>query len=79
MLPNSQASTNAHPPSKDTLFLVLYNDLDSSIGRFHTFPNFGNYHEFSFPLNNETMPPRDIRVQVNCLLPSYFHFHPIKI
>jgi hypothetical protein len=57
MLPNSQASTDAHSPFKDTLFQVLFDELDSSIGRFHTFPNFGNYHEFSFPLNGGTMPP----------------------
>jgi hypothetical protein len=60
MIPNPQTSTNDHPP-KDSLFQVLYNDLDNSIDRFHTFPNFGNYHEFSFPLNDETMPPQEIR------------------
>jgi hypothetical protein len=64
---------------KDTMFLVLYNDLDNSIGRFHAFSNFGNYHKFSFPLNGETMPPQDTRGKVNFLLPSSLHFHPIKI
>jgi hypothetical protein len=58
---------------------MLYTDLDSSIGGFPTFSNFGNYHEFSFPVNGETMPPQDKRDQVNYLLPSYLHFHPIKI
>jgi hypothetical protein len=79
VLPNSQDSTSAHPPSKYALFPMLYNDLDSSIGIFHTFPNFGNHHKFSFPFNGETMPPHDIRGQVNRLLPSYFHFDLIKI
>jgi hypothetical protein len=57
MLPNSQESTNAHFPSKHSQLLVLYNELQSSTGRFHTFPNFGNYHEFSFSLNDGTIPP----------------------
>jgi hypothetical protein len=79
MLPISQESTDVHLPSYNALFLMLYTDLDSCIGRFYTFPNIRNYHEFSFPLNGETMPPRDIRGQVHYLLPSYLHFHPIKI
>jgi hypothetical protein len=57
MISNSQQSTDAHPLSKGAFFLVLYNDLDSSIGRFYTFLNFGNYHKFSFPINGENMPP----------------------
>jgi hypothetical protein len=44
---------------------VLYIEFDSSIGGFHTFPNYGNYHDFSFPLNGATMPPRERRNQVN--------------
>jgi hypothetical protein len=63
MIPNSQASIDALSPSKDTLFGMFYIEFDSSTSRFHTFPNFGNYHEFSFPLNGGTMPHRDIRVQ----------------
>ena len=61
MLPNSQSSTSSHRPSKDALFPILYTYLDNSIGRFHTFPNFGNYQKFSFHLNGETMPSRDRR------------------
>jgi hypothetical protein len=78
MLPKSQGSTNAQSPLKDTLFLVLFNDLDRSTGRFHTFPNFGNYNEFSFPLKGGTMIPQDIRVYVYFLLLSHLHFHPIE-
>jgi hypothetical protein len=79
VLPNSQESTYSHSPSKDAMFLVLYKELQSNTGRFHTFPNFENYHEISFSLNGGTMPHQDIRNHVNYLLPSYLDFHSIKI
>jgi hypothetical protein len=31
-------------------------------GRFHTFPNFGNYNEFSFPLNGGVVARVDSRL-----------------
>jgi hypothetical protein len=65
VLPNSQKSIDAHSPSNDAMFVVLYNEFDISTDRFHTFSNFGNYHKFSFPLNGGTMPPLDTRIQVN--------------
>jgi hypothetical protein len=58
---------------------MLYNQFDSSTGTFHTFPNFGKYHEFSFLLYGGTMHPQDKRAQVDCLIPSHFHFRWIKI
>jgi hypothetical protein len=61
------------------MFSMLYTDLNISIGGFHTFPNFGNYHKFSFHLNGATMPPQDIRDQVNYVSPSYLHFCAFKI
>jgi hypothetical protein len=79
LLSNSQESINAHRPSKYTMFPMLYIVLDNSIRRFHTFPNSENYHKFAFPVNSETIPPYDIRNEVNCLLLSYLHFHPIII
>jgi len=62
MLPNSQARNNSHPPSKESMFPVLYNELDNSIGRVHTFPNFLNYYEFSFSLKGGNVTPQDIIV-----------------
>jgi hypothetical protein len=57
MLPNYYESTDVHPHSKDTMSPILYNDMDYSIHRFHTFANFRNYHKFSSPLNGETTSP----------------------
>jgi hypothetical protein len=61
MLQNSLTSTDVHSSCKTTLFAVLYNEFDNSTGRFHTFLNFGKYHEFSFLLNDRTMPPQGRR------------------
>jgi hypothetical protein len=70
---------HAHSPSMAAPFCSALQSVHSSTSRFHTFPNFGKYHKFSFLLYGATMPPRERRDQVNCLLPCYFHFHWIKI
>jgi hypothetical protein len=59
--------------------MVLYNNSDSFIGGFDTFPDFGNYHEFSFPPNDATMPPQNIRDQIIIYHLPILHFPPITI